>query len=173
MSAALKGAAGWYPAELLLEALLLGAGSQRGGHGAGVGPPWDSRASSQCFPELPRPRASPVPDLSVQCAVVSSLRGLGWAALRARPTVGSPLCRWALAHGGRCLTCMCMRACVCVRVRLCLEVDGLPARLRGMRSALEAPAQRCPECRARIVPWPWPCGPGAAGTRPPLGVFLI
>ena len=60
--------------------------------------------------------------------------------------------------------CVCMR--VCVRVWLCLEVDGIPARLWGMCSALEAPAQWCLECHAWIVPWPRLCGPECSRDAP-------
>ena len=49
---------------------------------------------------------------------------------------------------------------------LCLEVDGIPARLSGMRSALEAPAQWCLEYHAWIVSWPQLCGPERSRDAP-------
>lgn len=65
---------------------------------------------------------------------------------------------------------VCLCVCVCSCVRLCPEVGGFPGQLWGMRSVLEPLAKsvllRLFLGRCRVVL-------SAAGTCPPLGVFLI
>ena len=103
-----------YLAELLLEALLLGAGSQRGGHGAWSQPSLGLQSLVPVFPRVAQTSGltCPRPLRAVRIRVFPPRLGVGCPASPNHSGVSSvqvgPGSRWPLSD-----VCVCVCVCVC------------------------------------------------------------